>query len=84
MRIQSLPETRPRPPRLSESDGGQVIVLTLLNTEPLNTEHSKHLLIAIPNRNCLIHLGKDSACKELKEDVLREHMGLYSVIFSVR
>ncbi len=38
----------------------------LLNTEPLNTEHSKRLLIAIPNRNCLTHLVKQSACKELK------------------
>jgi len=28
-------------------------------------EHSKHLLIAIPNRNCLTHLGKQSACKDL-------------------
>ncbi len=40
-------------------------MLRLLNTEPLNTEHSKPLLIAIPNRNCLTHLVKQSACKEL-------------------
>jgi len=31
-----------------------------------NTGHSKNLLIAIPNRNCLTHLVKQSACKELK------------------
>ncbi len=40
-------------------------MLRLLNTEPLNTEHSKHLLIPIPNRNCLTHLVKQSACKEV-------------------
>ncbi len=39
--------------------------LMLLNSEPLNTEHSKCLLIPIPNRNCLTHLVKQSACKEL-------------------
>ena len=32
---------------------------------PLNAEHSKRLLVAIPNRNCLTHLAKQSACKEL-------------------
>ena len=31
----------------------------------LNTEHLKDLLIAIPNRNCLTHLVKHSACKGL-------------------
>ena len=31
----------------------------------LNTEHSKHLLIAIPNENCLTHLVKLSAYKGL-------------------
>ena len=47
--LENLPaESRPRPPRLSESDGG-LIILPLLNTEPLNTEHSKCLLIEIPN-----------------------------------
>jgi len=36
--LENLPaESRPCPPRLSESDGGQVIALPLLNTEPLNT-----------------------------------------------
>ena len=47
---------------------------SFLNAEPLNTEHSKCLsfdlealdrLIAIPNRNCLTHVVKQSACKEL-------------------
>jgi hypothetical protein len=33
---------------------------------PLNPEHSKRLLIAIPNQNCLTHLVKQSTCKELK------------------
>ena len=39
--------------------------LSFLNSEPLNTEHSKRLLIAIPNRNCSTHLVKQSGCKEL-------------------
>ena len=44
----------------------RLIVLPQLNTEPLNTEHSKSLLIAISNQNCLTHFVKQSACKELK------------------
>ena len=43
----------------------RLITLALLNTEPLNTEHSKRLLIPTLNRNCLTHLVKQSACKEL-------------------
>ena len=39
--------------------------LSFLNSEPLNTEHSKRLLIAIPNRNCSTHLVKQSGRKEL-------------------
>ena len=46
----------------------RLIVLPLLNTEPLNTEHSNRVLIAIPNRNCLTHLVKQSACKELNNE----------------
>jgi len=33
---------------------------------PLNAEHSKHLLIEIPNQNCLTYSVKQSACKELE------------------
>jgi hypothetical protein len=38
---------------------------SFLNTEPLNTEHLKNRLIAIPNRKCLTYIVKQSACKEL-------------------
>ncbi len=64
------PVISPGRPELSDSlenlpAESRLILLPLLNTESLNTEHSKCLLNAIPNRNCLIHLVKQSAYKEL-------------------
>ncbi len=41
------------------------------------TEHSKRLLIAIPDRNCLTHLVKQSARKEL--DVTKRGSAVYSI-----
>ena len=60
-------------PRISECSEFRKDELTpcfccFLNSEPLNTEHTKRLLIATYNWKCLTHLVKQSACNQINKN----------------
>ena len=45
--------------------------LSAPSSRPRGSSHAKRLLIAIPNRNCLAHLVKQSACREVTTETKR-------------
>jgi hypothetical protein len=54
----------------------------LLNSEPLNTEHSDHLWFVNARQICLTPLVKESPCKELIAE--RNYCGYVQAVFFTR